>query len=327
MVGAVSLAVNAPAAPSCVGSAVFMDTLVSFVVVHRQREDDCQPAMTRAFERFAEVERACSRFDSASELGRLSGTVGVPVAVSELLYEAIACARDVAATTGGAFDPTVGHAMEELGFNRNYRSGEVVLHERASGFGSYRDLELDPLQRTVLLRRPVVLDLGAVAKGLAIDLAAVELSRFGHFAIDAGGDLYLHGLNPEGRPWPVAVRDPRRHEEARETLELSGLAVCTSGDYERPGRDGNHHIVVPGTSSSAVSAVSATVVAPTAMRADALATAAFVLGPTAGVRMLQAQCVEGLVIDSALQSSTTPGWPTLLRETLQRRSEGAEART
>ena len=62
-------------------------------------------------------------------------------------------------------------------------------------------MRLDPDRRTITLRRPLTLDLGAVAKGLAVDMAARELEPFRDFAIDAGGDLYLGGSNPQGEPW------------------------------------------------------------------------------------------------------------------------------
>ena len=76
----------------------------------------------------------------------------------------------------------------------------------------------------------MTLDLGAVAKGLAIDAAARELQPFGDFAIDAGGDLYLGGRNPDGAPWSVGIRHPRLDGRLIDSLRVSNKAVCTSGD-------------------------------------------------------------------------------------------------
>ena len=78
-----------------------------------------------------------------------------------------------------------------------------------------------------------MLDLGAVAKGMAVDAAARELAVCGDFAIDAGGDLYLGGVNRNGEPWRVGIRHPRRDGELIEAVTVSDRAVCTSGDYER----------------------------------------------------------------------------------------------
>jgi thiamine biosynthesis lipoprotein len=146
-------------------------------------------------------------------------------------------------------------------------------------------------------RRPLALDLGAVAKGLAIDLASCELLGFEDFRIEAGGDLFAGGHNPDGRPWRIGVRDPRERGAMATTLEVSDRAVCTSGDYERKTADGaGHHLLDPRTGRSAAGLASLTVVAPTAMAADGLATAAFILGLDAGRRLLEQSDVAGVFI-------------------------------
>jgi thiamine biosynthesis lipoprotein len=157
------------------------------------------------------------------------------------------------------------------------------------------------------LRRPLILDLGAVAKGLAVDLAAQELAPFGNYAIDAGGDLFVRGLNPAGQPWQIGLRHPRRPDELLGVVRLADAAICTSGDYERqsPRQEDGHHLIDPRTGRSAADVASVTVVAPTAMAADALATAAFVLGPRRGLRLLTRQGVEGLIVTPALEQHPT----------------------
>jgi len=150
----------------------------------------------------------------------------------------------------------------------------------------------------------MLLDLGAVAKGLAIDAAARELAPFSDFSIDAGGDLYLGGYNSQGAPWSVGIRHPRLGHELIETLRITNQAVCTSGDYERP-----DHILDAREGRPASAAASATVVAPTAMLADALATAAFVLGPSAGIQLLTRMGVQGLIVTPALDRFETEGLP------------------
>ena len=144
---------------------------------------------------------------------------------------------------------------------------------------------------------PLTLDLGAVAKGLAVDMAARELEPFQDFAIDAGGDLYLGGLNEQGEPWSVGIRHPRMDGELITSLRISNQAVCTSGDYER-----GAHII-----GAAQNVASATVVASGAMLADALATAVFVLGPEKGLDLLNRLGVDGMIVTSDLQRYETPG--------------------
>ena len=293
-----------------VTSRVFMDTLVTIDVANPRSEIECAEAVEIAFGWFAHVEKLCSRFDRDSELSRLSAaTAGVPVAVSPLLFEAIDFAVEVARATDGAFDPTVGHAMENSGFNRNYLTGEQTASRVEAGSASRRDIALDPAERTVTLARPLVLDLGAVAKGFAIDLAAAELEEFGDFAINAGGDILARGRHSPGNAWRIGVRNPRVPDQPIETLVISGAAVCTSGDYERPRPDGKpgHHLLDPATGRSAEGLASVTVVAPSAMLADALSTAAFVLGPELGLELLEVQNVEGLFVSTDLRMYETKG--------------------
>jgi thiamine biosynthesis lipoprotein len=276
-----------------------MGTLVTIHVVRDSRVADA--AISRAFTWFHEIEERCSRFHDGSELRKL--TVGAPVEVSAILFEAVQFALMVAEESGGAFDPTVGQRMADRGFNREHRVDAAVADAV-----SYRDVRIDSERRTITLLRPLTLDLGAVAKGLAVDAAARELEALQDFAIDAGGDLYLAGSNERDEPWSVGIRHPRLDDTLIARLRVSNQAVCTSGDYERRTPDGaEHHIVDPRTGASPESAISATVVAPGAMLADALATAAFVLGPKKGVEFLNRVGVDGLIVTPDLKRYETEG--------------------
>lgn len=256
-----------------------MGTLVSI------QAPDCgneEGRLQRAFRWFHEVEARCTRFDPRSELVQLTANVGIEAQPSPILFEALQFALMTAEQTGGAFDPVV---------------------RGAEPHADYRDVALDPERRTIKVLRPLTLDLGAVAKGLAVDMAARELAPLRNFAIDAGGDLYLGGTNEQGEPWRVGIRHPRKPGELIGSLRVSNQAVCTSGDYERPG-----HILDPRTGVSPQSVASVTVTAPTAMLADALGTAAFVLGPRDGIALLEDQGVEGLIVTAELRHYKTRGW-------------------
>jgi len=98
-------------------TSVSMDTLVNVQVVSDQPRDVVELAVQRALAWFATVERICTRFDPTSEVMQLLGTVGKPVRVSTLLFEVAAFALDLAEQTAGAFDPTIGARLEQLGFN------------------------------------------------------------------------------------------------------------------------------------------------------------------------------------------------------------------
>ena len=294
-----------------------MGTIVTIEVVR----PDAGAAIDRALGWFRHVEATCSRFDPQSELFQLTAHVGQAVPVSTMLFEAIRFAVHVATVTNGAFDPAIGSAMQQRGFNREHRSGNEPPVITPEDTPTYSDVVVDDERRTVMLRRPLLLDLGAVAKGLAVDLAARELQPFEDFAIDAGGDLYLGGLNREREPWTVGIRHPREAGGVIASVSLSNRAICTSGNYERgehildprparrtrrprrPTRD------TPGRRTRVGNAASVSVIAASAMLADALSTAAFVLGPVAGLRLLETMSVDGLIVASDLTMSTTPGWP------------------
>src|ERR1700680_709487 len=135
---------------------VSMDTWVNIQVVSEQPRADVEPAVQRALAWVENVERICTRFDPTSEVMQLLTKVGRRVRVSTLLFEVAAFAIDLAQQTDGAFDPTVGATLEQLGFNVNYKTGEAVHSEVASD-ASYADVRLDRRARTILLRRPGVL--------------------------------------------------------------------------------------------------------------------------------------------------------------------------
>ena len=275
-------------------SATAMGTRVSIEV------EAPEAVVRQAFAWFREVEAVCSRFDKTSELRQLQA--GTPTQVSPLLFEAVRFALQLAHETGGAFDPTLGSRMVARGYNQHY-----VTRDRSDVPGTddadFRDVQIDTAHRTILLKRPLTLDLGAVAKGLAVDAAARELQPFRNFCIDAGGDIYFGGCNPAGNPWRVGIRHPRSGDELVDRITVTDKAVCTSGDYER-----GAHIIDPRGNDTARGVASATVIAPNAMLADALATAAFVLGPQSGIALLDRMGVEGLLITPDLVRHATQGF-------------------
>ncbi|HEY0581249.1 MAG TPA: FAD:protein FMN transferase [Chloroflexota bacterium] len=277
---------------------VAMDTWVSIQVVSDQPRAAIESHVDRALAWFDSVERTCTRFDASSEVMQLIHHVGQPVNVSTMLLEVAAFALDLAAQTDGAFDPTIGATLEQLGFNVHYRSGEQIHSAVETSGLSFRDVRVDRRRGTITLRRPLVLDLNAVSKGLAIDLAAHELRAFADVSVEAGGDLYVRGHNALGEPWRIGIQHPRAEGLLARTLLVTDSAVCTSGDYERhaPGPGAETHILDGRTHRPVSDLASVTVVAPTAMAADGLSTAAMVLGRERGQLFLKQQGVGALFV-------------------------------
>ncbi|HEY7270259.1 MAG TPA: FAD:protein FMN transferase [Dehalococcoidia bacterium] len=292
-------------------SRIVMDTLVSIEATSPD-ENAAPGRIDRALGWFAEVEARCSRFEPDSELMRLCTRPGEVVATSPLLIACLEFALELARLTGGAFDPAVGGRLQAAGFDRSYRSGDRAHAGATDSNATYRDIHIEPEAGTVRLTRPMVIDLGAVAKGFAMDLAARELAGFASFAIDAGGDILVRGVRPDGEVWSVGIQHPRQADEIIDVIEVAEGAVCTSGDYERASADGGAHIV-DARGGEGLALASVTVVAPTAMAADGLSTAAFVLGPDEGMDLLRSQRVEGLIVTRALVRDETPGFARMRR--------------
>ncbi|WP_028401956.1 FAD:protein FMN transferase [Ectobacillus panaciterrae] len=298
-------------------SVLYMGTIVCIKVVTSRSKVEVEERIIRAFETFRFVEGICSRFNEQSEIRRLSSQIGIPVQVSDILFEAIRFAWEAADLTEGVFDPTIGHMLEEYGFNLHYLTGEELVSSlSAVSPVSYRDVVLDEEKRTVLLSKPLLLDLGAVAKGLAVDLAVKELCDFEGFVIDAGGDIFAGGVNEREEPWVIGIRHPLRGEETICTVQLTDAAICTSGSYERisPVKENIHHLINPHLGISQSDIVSCTVIAPFAMMADVFSTVSFLLGAKKGAEQLQHVGLEGIWVTSSLDLHRTKGMEEYLYE-------------
>jgi len=291
-------------------STLQMGTLVRLQVVTEAPVEFVNDAMDRAFAAIQRVEDICSRFDPHSELSLLCSSVGQIVPVSEVLFHALAFAWEVAELTNGTFDPTIGRDLEALGFNRHYLTGDLVDSGNAGpqpAALTYRDVVLDADNRSVTLHQPMRIDLGAVAKGLAVDSAAKELQGFEGFVVDAGGDMFVSGTDENELAWKIGIQHPTQPDETICSLRMTDVAVCTSGGYERrsPVRPEQHHIIAPDSKKSPTELLSCTAIGPFAMMADAFSTAAFLMGAKAGLQLLEDVELEGIVVTDTLTLNMT----------------------
>lgn len=284
-------------------SRLYMDTVVDLQVVLNQFQhaEEIEAKVYRAFNWFRMVEEACSRFSHDSELMKASLVIGQPVHVSPFLFEPLRFAMELAVMTNGVFDPTIGKLMENLGFNQHYLTKDVIVSPAEESV-TYKDIVLDEQERTVIFKKPMVIDLGAVAKGFAIDLAANEFKDCEGFIVNAGGDLFAGGLNENGEKWKVGIQHPYKKGKLIETIELTNEACCTSGSYERTSSavQGMHHIVNPQTKQSPSDWISCSVIAPFAMMADAFSTVVF-LEKEHGREIIERTGLKGILISPGLQ--------------------------
>src|SRR5690606_37388327 len=267
----------------------------------RARAEQIRDAVWHEFD---QVDRIMSRYREDSELSRVNREAAkAPVKVSEGLFRVLRQALRVSELSEGAFDISFG----SVGYFYDFRAKrQPSAEELKQGLAriDYRDIVLNERDRTVSFRKPgLVLDLGGIAKGYAVDLGIAALQREGvrHARLSAGGDMRLLG-DKRGKPWIVGIRDPRAEEKHAVVLPLSDTAVSTSGDYERffVDESGNrvHHILSPQTGKPAQGVQSVTILAPDALTSDGLSTAVFVLGVEKGLAMInRLQGVDAIIID------------------------------
>ncbi len=235
------------------------------------------------------------------ELNAAAGTG--PVRVDPEIARLVARGLEISRLTGGAFDMTYASVGTLWDFKRRPPKVPTPEEVRAAlEFVGWERVEVDLAASTIALPAGFRLGLGGIAKGYGVDRAMAVLMEHGvqHGMVNAGGDLKALGKK-HGAPWRIAVRHPRDRERALAVLPVSNLCVVTSGDYDRFFEHGGrryHHILDPRTGFPSTGCISATVVAPDAAFADALATAMCVLGPAAGLPIVESlPRVEALLVD------------------------------
>jgi len=258
------------------------------LVFYAKDEPTARAAAEAAYQRLNELDAILSDYRPDSELMRLcKGSSGEPVGVSEELAFVLGKSLEIAAATDGAFDPTVGPVVRlwRTARKTGVRPDPAAL-SRARDLVGYDKLIVDERARTVTLAKAgMMLDLGGIAKGYAVDEAIKVLADHGidRALIDLGGDLTAANPPPGADAWRVRV--DQGQGEAH-TVELVNGAIATSGDQaQHVIIDGVRfgHIIDPRTGEPLTGAHAATVTAARGILADAIASAACVLGPEARV--------------------------------------------
>jgi thiamine biosynthesis lipoprotein len=271
------------------------------------------------------IDRALSTWREDSELARFNAGGDTEwVAVDPGLWLVATEARRVAELSGGALDVTVGPLVELWGFGRGGHrarppaSDAIRAARERMGWEQLHVREGSPALRKG--RGDLSVDLSALGKGYAIDMIAEHFQRLGirRCLIEFGGELRACGLGPGGRPWRVGIERPGGAITSWEpVLELADAAVATSGDahnvFEWRGRRFGHVIDPRSGWPVEHQLTSVSVVASTAMTADALATALFVLGPEQGRLDAEREGLAALFVLRDGDTSTCHWTPALAR--------------
>jgi len=272
-----------------------MGTVAAVQCVDAEAAPQARDTTQATFERLNALLSIWREDSEVSAINRAAGT-GASVAVSPEVAEVLKAALELCDKSDGAFNPLVGPVMKAWGFNaadaRPALPDAAVLRE-AVALTDWRHVVLD--SNTILLPKTgMSLDLGAIAKGYAVDVAYDALKAEGHtnLLIDLGGDLRAMGEAAPGRGgWRTGIRNPfRRGENIAQFLLADGEGVATSGNYERFVEiEGVRyaHIMDARTARPVTGMASVTVIAPTSMLADGLSTTLFVLGVERGAEFLK----------------------------------------
>lgn len=238
-----------------------------------------------------QFEQACSRFRDDSDLMQVNRHSGHPVTVDPILIEAVGVALRAAEVTDGRVDPTIGHAIRLLGYDRDFASVDrdgppaVVPAKRVPGWSC---VVVDRTRSTVRVPAGVELDLGATAKALAADRVARDVADelACGVLVSLGGDIAIAGPAPEGG-WPVRVTDDHAADTDApgQTVALESGGLATSSVTVRRWRQGDesrHHVLDPATGLPAVGPFrTVCVLAGTCVDANVASTAALTLADAA----------------------------------------------
>jgi thiamine biosynthesis lipoprotein len=238
-----------------------------------------------------EIDRACSRFRPDSDLTRVNEAEGRRVRVAPLLITAVEVALRAARITDGDVDPTVGQAMQLVGYDRDFDAvapNGPPVQLQVARIPGWRTVEINRSTQTIRVPQGVMLDLGATAKALAADLSAqaVHDSVGGGVLVSLGGDLSIAGPAPTGG-WCVRVTDDHAAppDAPGETVALDTGGLATSSTTVRRWTRGDrtlHHIIDPATGSSTESCWrTVSVAAANCVDANIASTAAIVRGERA----------------------------------------------
>jgi len=259
--------------------------------------------------RLEQINRSMSTYRTDSEISRFNAldTCSQTLKISEDFWKVLETARTVYTLTRGAWDGTVYPLIKLWGFGGSQPPSRVPSDRQIAavlprvGFDHIRMLTGRRLQKN---DSQVRLDLGSIAKGYGVDriAALIRAEGFSNFLVEIGGEVVASGRRGDGKPWQVGVSHPEAGDAGvYGVLALTDRALATSGDYRSFFEIGGRrysHVIDPHTGYPVNNhVVSVSVMAPTCTLADGLATGIMVMGPQAGLDMVNGlDNVECLIV-------------------------------
>jgi thiamine biosynthesis lipoprotein len=272
-----------------------------------EEEELANEWIQQGFNHIKEIEYLLTTYSDTSDLYRINAAAGVePVVVHKETFGIIERSLQISAITQGAFDISYGSVDKHL-WNFDVHQNELPDPETAKKMVrliNYRNILLDKAATTVMLKeKGMRIGLGGIGKGYAAEKTRQYLKSLGATAgiVNASGDLTTWGMQPDGKPWTIGIADPNNASSIFSYLEVSDMAVATSGNYEKfiwvNGRKYSHTIN-PKTGLPITGIKSVTILTPNAELADALTTPIAIMGIEAGLHLInQLHQVEAIIID------------------------------
>ncbi|TDG34939.1 FAD:protein FMN transferase [Pedobacter changchengzhani] len=272
-------------------------------------EDDTigNEAIDLAVDEVRRIENLLTTFKNSSETNQVNEHAGISaIKVSSEVFSLIERSLKISALTDGAFDISYGSIDKSLwNFDVNMKTlPSADLAKESVGLIDYKNIVLDKVKSTVFLKnKGMRIGFGGIGKGYAADMAKKVLQNFGIKAgiVNAAGDLVTWGKQLSGDEWTVGIADPDQTSRPFSALNISNMAIATSGNYEKfvmiDGRRYSHTID-PKTGFPVSGIKSVSVLCPSAELADALATPIVVMGVEVGLNLInQMQHVACVLID------------------------------
>lgn len=283
------------------GSRLMMGTFARVVVIAKS-EKAARACIAAAFDVQDRIESLMSYHRQDSELNTVNRCAArEPVPVNPMTFEVLRQAIHFSEVSEGTFDVTVGPLVDlwRTAGQANEPPTEEALAEARRKVG-FRKLTLDDKAMTVrFAEEGMRIDLGGIAKGYAVDKAVEAMAKHGALGgmVDLGGNIRCFGRAPRGQEkWRIGMQDPNVAPDDLNpskyllVLEIADMSVATSGDYRRftvvEGRR-QSHVLDARSGRGAEKLVSDTIIAPDATTADALSTAVNILGPEAGMALVE----------------------------------------
>ncbi|MDQ7817731.1 MAG: FAD:protein FMN transferase [Melioribacteraceae bacterium] len=256
-------------------------------------------AIFASFEEVKRLDTLFSTYMTGNPMWMLNNTDADEIVVTNEMFNMLKMCDEIWRMTNGAFDPAIGNLIHVIGFEKG--SPKLPTNEEiknALGKIGWKNIFLKE-ENIIVKPKQVKLSFNAIVPGYAADKVANLLSNFGikEYLINVGGEIFARGDN-----WRIGIQHPRKENELLGAINVNGMGVSTSGDYEQYfKKDGKRysHLLNPLTGYPADECEAVTIIAKEASLADALSTGIFILGPVKGMELIEKlENIEGMIVDT-----------------------------